>query len=420
MSQQPMVNDSNEAVCRLCNSSLQHLMLDLGMSPLCQNRIYEWQLSHMEPFYPLRVFLCTECFLVQLQEFVAPSEIFSDYAYFSSYSESWVRHAENYVAMISEREKLGKDSKVVELASNDGYLLQHFVKREIPCLGVEPAENVAKVAIEKGVPTVVHFFGKRSAEQILNENGAANLIVGNNVLAHVPDLNDFVAGIKVLLAPMGVVTMEFPHLRKLIEQNQFDTIYHEHFSYFSLCTAQEVFSRHEMTVFDVEELPSHGGSLRIYACHASDSSHATRPAVTTLIENEITAGFKNTDFYDEFAAKVVRTKRNILEFLIGAKTRGKSIVGYGAPGKGNTLLNYCGIREDLLDYTVDISPHKQGTYTPGTHIPIFSPEKLKETKPDFIFILPWNLESEIVSKNAFVKDWDGHFVVPIPDVKVLN
>jgi SAM-dependent methyltransferase len=374
----------------------------------------------MEPFYPLRVFLCTECFLVQLQEFVAPSEIFADYAYFSSYSDSWVRHAEKYVAMISEREELGEDSFVVELASNDGYLLQHFVSRGVPCLGIEPADNVARAAMEKGIPTTVRFFGKATAEEVLAEQGPADLIVGNNVLAHVPDLNDFVSGIKTLLAPTGVVTMEFPHLQKLIEENQFDTIYHEHFSYFSFCVAQDVFRRHGMTIFDVDELPSHGGSLRIYACHAGDGTHEVRPGVGELSTRELAAGFKDPDMYDRFAANVEATKRNILDFLITARNEGKSVVGYGAPGKGNTLLNYCGIRTDFLDYTVDISPHKQGTYTPGTHIPIFSPDKLKSTKPDYVLILPWNLKSEIASQNAYVTEWGGRFVVPIPAVSILE
>jgi SAM-dependent methyltransferase len=374
----------------------------------------------MEPFYPLRVFLCTECFLVQLQEFVAPSEIFADYAYFSSYSDSWVRHAEKYVAMISEREELGEDSFVVELASNDGYLLQHFVSRGVPCLGIEPADNVARAAMEKGIPTTVRFFGKATAEEVLAEQGPADLIVGNNVLAHVPDLNDFVSGIKTLLAPTGVVTMEFPHLQKLIEENQFDTIYHEHFSYFSFCVAQDVFRRHGMTIFDVDELPSHGGSLRIYACHAGDGTHEVRPGVGELSTRELAAGFKDPDMYDRFAANVEATKRNILDFLITARNEGKSVVGYGAPGKGNTLLNYCGIRTDFLDYTVDISPHKQGTYTPGTHIPIFSPDKLKSTKPDYVLILPWNLKSEIASQNVYVTEWGGRFVVPIPAVSILE
>ena len=408
------------ASCRLCGEPLEHMMLDLGMSPPCQNRVYAHQLNHMEAFYPLRVFLCESCFLVQLEEYVAPENIFDDYAYFSSYSESWVRHAANYVDMISGRLDLDESSKVVELASNDGYLLQHFVQKSIPCMGVEPAANVAAAAQEKGVPTTVSFFGEDTAKKVRAEFGAADLIVGNNVLAHVPDLNDFVAGIKCLLAPGGVVTMEFPHLQRLFEENQFDTIYHEHFSYFSFVVANEVFRRHGMTLFDVDELKSHGGSIRIYGRHEDDDSKPVLDSVTQLIERETGKGYLDTAIYDAFADKVCATKRELLAFLIEKKNEGKTIAGYGAPGKGNTLLNYCGIREDFLDYTVDISPHKQNTFTPGTHIPVHSPDKLKETRPDYILILPWNLKDEIVSSNGFVAEWGGQWVVPIPSVQVVG
>ena len=405
--------------CRLCGSQLSHLMLDLGMSPLCQNRIYPHQLNHMEPFYPLRVFLCADCYLVQLEEFVAPGEIFSDYAYFSSYSETWVRHAKKYVDMIVERLALGAEHKVVELASNDGYLLQHFVSKGIPCLGVEPAENVAEAAMKKGVPTTARFFGREAARDITREFGAADLVIGNNVLAHVPDLNDFVAGISILLGPLGVVTMEFPHLQRLIEGNQFDTVYHEHFSYFSFIVARQVFEKHGMTIFDVEELRSHGGSLRIFARHSQNEALPVQSSVRNLVRRETELGYGSVEVYDAFSRNVQATKRKILQFLIEKKDQGKTIVGYGAPGKGNTLLNYCGIREDLLDYTVDISPHKQGTFTPGTHIPIHSPERLKQTRPDYVFILPWNLTEEIVESNRYVREWSGRFVVPIPDVCVI-
>ncbi len=411
---------STKSACRLCGSELNHLILDLGMSPLCQNRIYPHQLNEMEPFYPLRVFFCEECLLVQLEEFVAPQDIFSDYAYFSSYSESWVRHAGKYVEMITSRLSLDEKSRVVELASNDGYLLQHFVKLGIPCLGIEPAENVAAAAVEKGIPTVSRFFGAKAAGEIRAEFGAADLIVGNNVLAHVPDLNDFVAGIKVLLAPTGVVTMEFPHLKQLMENNQFDTIYHEHFSYFSFLTAKDVFSRHGMTVFDVEELRSHGGSLRVFVKHDTDDAKAVQASVGDLLQREIDGGYDRKRVYDAFSGKVRATKRDILHFLVKQKNAGKSIVGYGAPGKGNTLLNYCGIREDFLDYLVDISPHKQGTFTPGTHIPIHHPHRIRETRPDYLFILPWNLTEEIVEQAAWIRDWGGKFIVPIPEVRVLD
>ncbi len=416
----PMKDTDSHSKCRLCSQPLEHLMLDLGLSPPCQNRVYEYQLNQMEPFYPLRVFVCESCFLVQLDEYVAPEDIFDDYAYFSSYSGSWVKHAGDYVDMITERLGLGHQSKVVELASNDGYLLQHFVSKSIPCMGVEPAANVAQAAIEKGVPTTVRFFGKQTAEQLRSDFGAADLIVGNNVLAHVPDLNDFVSGIKVLLAPGGVVTMEFPHLYRLFEENQFDTIYHEHFSYFSFVVAREVFRRHGMTLFDVQELKSHGGSIRIFGRHDDDDSRPVTNAVEEMVEREEAAGYLDLAIYDAFAENVMATKRAILSFLIEQKVAGKQIVGYGAPGKGNTLLNYCGIRQDFLDYTVDISPHKQDTYTPGTHIPVYSPERLRETRPDFILILPWNLQREIISSNDYVKDWGAQWVVPIPSITIVG
>jgi hypothetical protein len=393
-------------------------MLDLGMSPLCQNRILPNQLNHVEPFYPLRVYLCTNCYLVQLDEYVAPQEIFSDYAYFSSYSQSWLRHAENYVDMIVERLQLDHDSFVVELASNDGYLLRNFVNKSVPCLGIEPAENVAKVAIESGVPTISEFFGPDVAELIIRDYDNPGLVIGNNVLAHVPDLNGFVRGLKILLDASGVITMEFPHLEQLIMQNQFDTIYHEHFSYFSFLVVEKVFRQQALRIFDVDQIPTHGGSLRIYACHADDGRQNSKN-VDKLREHEIEAGFGELDLYDGFAEKVRHTKRQILAFLIEQKENGKSIVGYGAPGKGNTLLNFCGIREDFLDYTVDASPHKQNTYTPGTRIPIHSPEKLKDTRPDFVFILPWNLKDEIAAQHSYVYDWGGRFVVPIPSVTVF-
>ena len=375
------------------------------MSPLCQNRIFPGQLNHMEPFYPLRVFLCSHCFLVQLQMYVAPNEIFSDYAYFSSYSKSWVQHAERYVEMVVERFRLDATSSVVELASNDGYLLQHFVKRQVPCLGIEPADNVAEVARQNGVPTLAKFFGPDTAQEILREHGSADLIIGNNVLAHVPDLNGFVGGIKILLADSGVVTMEFPHLERLMEENQFDTIYHEHFSYFSFFVVEKVFAQNGMRIFDVDELATHGGSLRIYACHEHNGDYVLSSSVDDLRKREIDKGFDKLEIYDLFAEQVKATKRDILSFLIKQNNEGKTVVGYGAPGKGNTLLNYCGIRQDFLQYTVDISPHKQNTFTPGTHIPIYAPEKISETRPDFVFILPWNLKSEIMKQNQHIRDW---------------
>jgi SAM-dependent methyltransferase len=411
--------DAGICDCRFCGTRLRHVFVDLGMSPLCQTHIAPEQLNHMEPFYPLRAYVCHECFLVQLDEYVAPGDIFSEYAYFSSYADSWVEHARRYAEAMVQRLGLGAQSRVVEIASNDGYLLQHFVRMGIPVLGVEPAANVAKVARDKGIPTTVRFFGREAAREIAKETGQADLLLGNNVLAHVPKLNDFVAGMKVLLKPGGVVTMEFPHLYRLMERNQFDTIYHEHFSYFSFFTVEKVFAAHGLTLFDVDEIETHGGSLRIYARHADNGALPVAPAVAALRQRELDEGFARLDTYARFAEQVRETKRAILEFLIGAKRAGKTIAGYGAPGKGNTLLNYCGIRQDFLDYTVDRSPYKQGKYTPGTRIPILAPETIRETRPDYVFILPWNLTDEITRQMSYIREWGGKFVVPIPEVRVL-
>lgn len=374
----------------------------------------------MEPFYPLHAYVCEKCFLVQLEEFVAPDDIFTEYAYFSSYSDSWVEHAKRYCELMIERFGFGPSSKVVEIASNDGYLLQHFKARNIPVLGIEPAANVSKVAIEKGIPSENVFFGRQTARDIAARYGHADLLLGNNVLAHVPDLNDFVAGMKILLAPQGVITMEFPHLYQLMKLNQFDTIYHEHFSYFSFFTVEQVFRAHGITLFDVQEIPTHGGSLRIYGRHADDQTKPVTSAVSELRQREIDEGYNRLETYGAFAEQVRETKRKVLEFLIQAKRAGKKVVGYGAPGKGNTLLNYCGIRTDFLDFTVDRNPYKQGKYTPGTHIPILAPEAIREAKPDYIFILPWNLRDEIVRSMSFVREWGCKFVVPIPEVEVID
>jgi len=387
---------------------------------LCQTHITPAQLNHMEPFYPLLTYVCTNCHLVQLEEFVAPDDIFSEYAYFSSFSDSWVAHAKRYVDLVSERFNLDEASRVVEIASNDGYLLQHFVDKRIPCLGVEPAANVAQAALAKGVKSVVKFFGKQTARDIAEEFGHADLLLGNNVLAHVPQLNDFVGGLKILLAPDGVITMEFPHLLQLMRENQFDTIYHEHFSYFSFITVERVFAAHGITLFDVEDLPTHGGSLRIYGRHAEDTTKPVGERVTELRSRELDAGFDRLETYNGFSEQVKETKRKLLEFLIQAKRDGKSVAGYGAPGKGNTLLNYCGIRQDFLDYTVDRNPYKQGKFTPGTHIPIYGPEKISETKPDYLLLLPWNLQKEIMEQLGYIREWGGKFVVPIPETKILD
>jgi SAM-dependent methyltransferase len=410
---------ANRPACRFCGAALRHTFVDLGMSPLCQTHITHEQLNHMEPFYPLHAYVCHECFLVQLDEFVAPGDIFSEYAYFSSYSDSWVEHARKYVDAMTQRFHLGPASRAIEIASNDGYLLQHFVSRGIPVLGVEPAANVAKVAVEKGIPTTVRFFGQETAREIAAEHGKADLLLGNNVLAHVPKINDFVAGMKLLLKPDGVITMEFPHLYRLMDQNQFDTIYHEHFSYLSFMTVEKVFAAHGLTLFDVEELGTHGGSLRIYGRHVENSALPVTARANELRQREINEGFARLATYSSFTEKVKETKRGLLEFLIKAKRAGKKIAGYGAPGKGNTLLNYCGIRQDFVEYTVDRSPYKQGKFTPGTHIPIYSPDRIRETKPDYVLILPWNLKEEIAQQMAYIREWGGQFVIPIPKVEVF-
>ena len=396
-------------------------MIDLGMSPLCQNQIKPEQLNYMEPFYPLHAYVCDSCFLVQLEEFVAPENIFAnEYAYFSSYSTSWVKHAGKYVDMVTDRFGLTGDSLAMEIASNDGYLLQRFVNKNIPCLGIEPAANCAEAAKEKGVKSVTEFFGVDTAKKVAEEHGRPDLLLGNNVLAHVPDINDFVGGMKILLNEGGVITMEFPHLYQLMEHNQFDTIYHEHFSYLSFVAVNKIFTHHGLTLFDVEEIPTHGGSIRIFGRHSDDESKPITDRAKALLQKEIDEGFTTLEKYASFEENVKETKRKILSFLIQAKQEGKTIVGYGAPGKGNTLLNYCGIRTDFLDYTVDMSPHKQGTSTPGTHIPIFDPEKIKQTKPDYVFILPWNLKKEIRAQLDYISEWGGKCVVPIPEIEVLD
>jgi SAM-dependent methyltransferase len=404
--------------CRFCDERLRETFVDLGMSPLCQTHIEPRNLNSMEPFYPLHSYVCEKCFLVQLPEHVAPPAIFEEYAYFSSYSDTWLAHAKNYVELISKRFGLNKQSLVAELASNDGYLLQYFVEKGIPVLGIEPAKNVAQVAIKKGIDTIMEFFGRESARNVAREKGMADLILGNNVLAHVPDINDFVGGMKILLKPGGIITMEFPHLIRLIEQNQFDTIYHEHFSYLSFTTVEKIFAAQGLTLFDVDELPTHGGSLRIYGRHTEDTRKPVTINVTSLEQRENEWGISTLAPYRAFGEKVKATKRKILQFLIEAKETGKTLAGYGAPGKGNTLLNYCGIGTDFLEFTVDRNPYKQGKYTPGTRIPICSPERIGEFKPDYLFILPWNLKDEIIRQNAFIREWGGKFVVPIPEPTV--
>jgi SAM-dependent methyltransferase len=405
--------------CRLCGGGLEHTFVDLGMSPLCESFLAPGQLDAMEPYFPLHVLVCGRCFLVQLKEYVSPESIFREYAYFSSYSTSWVDHARRYCEMIATRLGLGQGSLVVELASNDGYLLQHFLPLGVPVLGIEPAINVARVAIDKGIPTRAEFFGVELADALVAEGRRADLIVGNNVLAQVPDLNDFVAGMVRLLAPEGVVTLEFPHLERLIAENQFDTIYHEHFSYFSLVTIERLAARHRLRLIDVEELPTHGGSLRVYLAHVG-SARPTKGSVPALLARERSLGFEDIATYASFGEQVKRTKRKLLSFLIAAKDAGAVICGYGAPGKGNTLLNYCGIGTDFLEFTVDRNPYKHGRFTPGMHIPIHGVEALDALKPDYVLILPWNLKDEIVQQMRHVAAWGAKFILPVPELAVVD
>lgn len=411
--------DSALLKCRFCANPLRYSFVDLGMSPLCQTHITPEQLNSKENFYPLHARVCDKCFLVQVGEYVAPDEIFTDYHYFSSYSDSWLRHCEDYCKHMAADFGIVKSKKVIELASNDGYLLQYFVKQGVQVLGIEPADNVAQVARKNGVPTDSVFHGEATARATIARWGQADLVLGNNVLAHVPDLNDFVKGMGVLLAADGLLTMEFPHLVELMKHNQFDTIYHEHFSYFSFTTVEKVFAAHGMRLFDVQTLGTHGGSIRIYGCHAASTKHATHPRVAAMKKREQDLGITKLETYADFADQVVQTKRNILTTLIDLKRKGKRIVGYGAPGKGNTLLNYCGIRSDFLDFTVDRNPYKQGKFTPGTHIPILSPDRIAEVKPDYLFLLPWNLKNEIIEQNAGIRAWGGKFIVPIPKVEIV-
>ena len=406
------------ASCRFCSSPLEHIFADLGMSPLANSYLRPEQANRMERFYPLRAFVCAECLLVQLEQFETPEHIFGDYSYFSSYSTSWLEHSRLYAQEMVALLGLGPQSKVVELASNDGYLLQYFRERQIPVLGIEPAANVAAVAVEREIPTVVDFFGRALAESLVSDS-AADLLIGNNVLAHVPDLNDFVGGMKILLGRKGVITMEFPHLLRLITQNQWDTIYHEHFSYLSFTTSSRVFQAHGLRLYDVQELSTHGGSLRVYGCHTDDSSREDTDRAAALLEREQRVGLGDLSTYADFGARVPEDKRVILELLISLKRAGKRIVGYGAPAKGNTLLNYCGISTDFIDYTCDLNPHKQGHLLPGSHIPIRDPDAIREDRPDVVLILPWNLKNEITQQLSFIREWGGKFAARSPELTVF-
>jgi len=404
--------------CRFCDTQLEDVFIDLGMSPLANSFLKNENEFNDEKFFPLIVFVCNKCLLVQLQEFESPEKIFGDYAYFSSFSDTWLKHSEEYSELMIERYGLTQDSLVIEIASNDGYLLQFFKKKGIPILGIDPAANIARSAEKKGIPTLVKFFGVKTALELFNKNQQADLITANNVLAHVPNLNDFVKGLKILLKPKGVITIEFPHLLELIQQNQFDTIYHEHFSYFSFLTVQRIFTQHNLTIFDVEKLDTHGGSLRIFVKHPENNELVINNKVEKLLEEEQKFGLDKLSSYSNFSEKVKLIKKSLLEFLSIAKKQNKKIVGYGAAAKGNTLLNYCNIGQDYIDFVVDRSSHKQDTFLPGTHIPVLNPEEIKKTKPDYILILPWNLREEIMGQLNFIREWGGKFVISIPEVKI--
>ncbi|OPA80621.1 SAM-dependent methyltransferase [Paenibacillus selenitireducens] len=409
----------SQRVCRFCSCSELHSFVDLGLTPLSNSFVHASNLDKYEVFYPLHTYICQACLLVQLEQYESPTEIFSEYAYFSSYSDSWLQHTKEYTMRMISTLGLDPHSSVIEIASNDGYLLQYFLEHEIPVLGIEPAQNVAKKAVEKGIPTVTEFFGSELALQLRHRGYAADLLIGNNVLAHVPNLNDFVTGLKILLGEQGVITMEFPHMLRFMQGNQFDTIYHEHFSYFSLQTARTVFSYFGLEMYDAEELPTHGGSLRIYAKHQDDGSKLDTGRVEQIIEQEQAAGLDSIPTYQAFSHKVTQMKRDILHFLIQKKNAGKTIVGYGAAAKGNTLINSCGIGKDFLAYVVDKNPYKQGLFLPGSRIPVYSPDKIKETKPDYVLILPWNITAEIMAQTEYIRAWGGQWIVPIPEVKVI-
>jgi 2-polyprenyl-3-methyl-5-hydroxy-6-metoxy-1,4-benzoquinol methylase len=406
--------------CRFCDAAVSRTFVDLGMQPLSNSYVDRRAQQKAERFYPLHTFVCEACFLVQLSEVESPEHIFSDYAYLSSMSDSWLEHCRRYAEQMVERFGLDRSSRVIEVASNDGYLLRFFKDRGIPVLGIEPAANVAAIAERNGIPSVTRFFGTSLARELVAEGKRADLLVGNNVLAHVPELNDFVGGLSLLLAPEGVLTMEFPHVARLIEHNQFDTIYHEHFSYFSLATAERVFRAHGLVVFDVDELPTHGGSLRIYGRHEAHERPTVSERVAALRSAERAEGLHGVTAYARFTERVREAKRGLLDFLIARKREGKQIIAYGAPAKGNTLLNYCGISTDFIDYAADRSPLKQGKLLPGTRIPIEPPERIRETRPDYVLILPWNLKDEIAHQLAFIEEWDGKLFVPIPNVAIVS
>lgn len=405
--------------CLNCANELEHTFADLGTSPLCEEFVKPENKDKGQQFYPLQAYVCEKCLLVQVGEYVSPQEIYSDYHYFSSYSDSWLKHARNYVDMMIDKYGINSENFVVEIASNDGYLLQYFQERNIPILGVEPSENVAQASIEKGIPTEKVFFSEDTASDLAEKHGSADLIVGNNVLAHVPEINDFIRGLNLMLDEEGIMTFEFPHLLQLVANNQFDTIYHEHFFYFSLTAVKALFEKHGMKIFDVQELPTHGGSIRIFVTRESNENYTVSSNVDRILSIEKKRGYCDLDLYTSFNENVKQTKKQLLELLISLKKEGKTIVGYGAPGKGNTLLNFCGIGRDFIDYTVDRNPNKQGYYLPGSLIPIYHPERIRETKPDYVLILPWNLKEEIMEQISYIRDWGAEFIIPIPEPEIV-
>jgi SAM-dependent methyltransferase len=415
-----MKSSNSGACCLNCGSKLTTTFSDLGTSPLCEEFVKPEEINKGQMVYPLHVYVCEECLLVQVEEFVSPEEIYADYYYFSSYSDSWLQHAKEYTDFMLEHYPIGKESFVVEIASNDGYLLQYFKEKGISVLGVEPSVNVAKAALEKDIPTEQVFFGEQSARELREKHGKADLLLGNNVLAHVPDINDFIKGIREMLEEDGAATFEFPHLMQLVENNQFDTIYHEHFFYYSLIAVRNIFEKHGLKLIDVQELGTHGGSIRIFVTHKENEKYPVRKSVTYMMETEKQKGYDQIKLYTDFDKNVQETKRKILDLLIDLKRKGKTIAGYGAPGKGNTLLNYCGIRRDFLEYTVDRNPNKHGQYLPGSLIPIYATDKIKETKPDYLFILPWNLKDEIISQTGYIREWGGKFIIPIPEPVIIE
>ena len=406
--------------CRFCNTELSAVFIDLNNSPASNSFLKEEELNEPETFYPLKVYTCHQCFLVQVDEYKKSDAIFnSDYVYFSSYSSSWLKHAKAYTDTMTSRFGYTGQSLVIEVASNDGYLLQYFKEKNIPVLGIEPTANTAKVAVSKGIESVVDFFGVRLAKQLVAKNIKADLLLGNNVLAHVPDIVDFVGGMKIILKEAGVVTMEFPHLMQLVDNNQFDTIYHEHFSYLSFTTVQQVFASQGLELFDVDEIPTHGGSLRIYAKHKEDKNKDITPNVAAILKKEADKGMNSLAYYDNFQQKALKVKLDLTDFLIQQKRAGKKVAAYGAAAKGNTLLNYCGIKNDLIDFVVDANPHKQTEYLPASHIPVVNEQYLKDKQPDFVIILPWNLKDEITAQLSYIKEWKGKFVVPIPALQII-